>query len=140
LRSSTATRSRSLRNLNRNAASRLIRSLINNLLLCSSSIKSNNRNIIRREGSYLMIRIQMAVRRMILRIVIIKISHSKYWRRIKLTINLGCFQGLMLTLRMRRTANLQLLKSSFIKRTLQRSRHLRSLESPLQYNQTPLHS
>jgi hypothetical protein len=87
-----------------------------------------------------MIRIQMAVRTMKLRIIIIKISHSKYWRRIRLTINLGCFQGLMLTLRMKRTANLQLLKSSFIRRTLQRSRHLRSLEFLLPYNQTPLHS
>jgi hypothetical protein len=139
LRSSTATRSRSLRNLNRNAASRLIRSLINNLLLCSS-IKSSNRNIIRRGGSCLMIRIQMAVRMMRLRIAIIKISHSKYWRRIRLTINLGCFLGLMLTQRMKRIANLRLLKSSFIRRILQRSRHLRSLESPLPYNQTPLHS
>jgi hypothetical protein len=87
-----------------------------------------------------MIRIQMAVRMMKLKITIIKISHSKYWRRIRLTINLGCFLGLMLTQRMRRIANLPLLKSSFIRRTLQRSRHLRSLESPLQYNQTPLHS
>jgi hypothetical protein len=87
-----------------------------------------------------MIRILMAVRTMKLRIIIIKISHSKYWRRIRLTINLGCFLGLMLTQRMRRIANLPLLKSSFIRRTLQRSRHLRSLESLLQYNQTPLHS
>ena len=140
MRSSTATRSRSLRNSNRNAASRLIRWSINNLLLCSSSIKSNNRNIIRRGGSYLMIRILMAVRMMRLRIVIIKISHSKYWRRIKLTINLGCFLGLMQTQRMKRIANLRLLKSSFIRRILQRSRHLRSLESLLPYNQTPLHS
>jgi hypothetical protein len=54
-----------------------------------------------------MIRIQMAVRTMKLRIIIIKIYHSKYWRRIRLTINLGCFLGLMLTQRMRRIANLR---------------------------------
>ena len=70
LKSWIATRSLSLRNLSRSAASRLIKlwRWLNNLSLTmlynNHTIKSSNRNRIRKGGSYLMTRTPMAVRMM----------------------------------------------------------------------------